>query len=145
MELIPQGISVVILSRLRPLTLLDRFIHPPPELSAPLWTLRGCYDDTFLWHTLELVGIKGFVVTQEDKLDSVADDNGSNYSVGQRQLLCLAGVILRSPKILLLRSKPRVHSRVRLARLYGKSISRSADRLDPFHQAPRAPQLLTHR
>ena len=63
---------------------------------------EGRYDDTSLWHTLELVGLKDFVSSQEDKLDTVVADNGSNYSVGQRQLLCLAGAILRGPKILLL-------------------------------------------
>lgn len=63
---------------------------------------EGRYDDTSLWHALELVGLKDFVAHQENKLDTIVADNGSNYSVGQRQLICLAGAILRSPKILLL-------------------------------------------
>lgn len=62
----------------------------------------GKHGDDELWHALELVGLKNFVASQESKLDTIVEDNGSNYSVGQRQLLCLAGAILRNPTILLL-------------------------------------------
>ncbi|EIW85846.1 P-loop containing nucleoside triphosphate hydrolase protein [Coniophora puteana RWD-64-598 SS2] len=60
------------------------------------------HDDSALWHALELVGLKQFVAGQDNKLDTAVEDNGNNYSVGQRQLLCLAAAILKDPKILLL-------------------------------------------
>ncbi|KAF9236586.1 P-loop containing nucleoside triphosphate hydrolase protein [Melanogaster broomeanus] len=64
--------------------------------------LEGKHDDKALWHTLELIGLRQFIASQEAKLDTVVEDNGSNYSVGQHQLLCLAAAVLRNPKILLL-------------------------------------------
>nr|XP_043618789.1 ABC transporter C family member 3-like isoform X2 [Erigeron canadensis] len=42
------------------------------------------------------------VRTKEGKLDSVVDENGENWSMGQRQLVCLGRVLLKRSKILVL-------------------------------------------
>ncbi|XP_033327648.2 ATP-binding cassette sub-family C member 4 isoform X2 [Megalopta genalis] len=56
------------------------------------------YDDATLWAALEDVELKSSIVS----LDYFVEQGGSNFSVGQRQLLCLARAIIRNNRILLL-------------------------------------------
>ncbi|KAL1135141.1 hypothetical protein V6Z11_A12G155100 [Gossypium hirsutum] len=49
----------------------------------------GQFPDEEIWKSLERCQLKDVVASKPDKLDSLVLDNGDNWSMGQRQLLCL--------------------------------------------------------
>lgn len=59
------------------------------------------YADDEIWSALEKVELKE-VASGTLGLHSVVMAHGANYSVGQRQLLCLARAILRKNRVLVL-------------------------------------------
>lgn len=61
----------------------------------------GISDET-IWNTLEQVGIKDYVETLPDKLNTIISGTGATISQGQKQILALARLLLRNPQILIL-------------------------------------------
>ncbi|KAJ3015358.1 UNVERIFIED_CONTAM: Multidrug resistance-associated protein 1 [Siphonaria sp. JEL0065] len=60
------------------------------------------YSDDDIWYALECCGMKEYVSSLSEKLESPITEGGANLSAGQRQLICLAKVLLKKSKILIM-------------------------------------------
>ncbi|GMP65124.1 hypothetical protein CsSME_00026072 [Camellia sinensis var. sinensis] len=60
------------------------------------------HTDGQIWEALDKCQLGDEVRNKEGKLDSAVTENGENWSMGQRQLVCLGRVLLKKSKVLVL-------------------------------------------
>ncbi|KAH9525654.1 ATP-binding cassette sub- C member 8 [Bulinus truncatus] len=89
-------------------TLRSRLAIIPQDPVLFTGTLRFNIDpnnvksDEKLWSVLDTVQMKDSVSALPEQLDSPVTEGGDNFSVGQRQLICMARAFLRDAKIIIM-------------------------------------------
>ncbi|XP_020587658.1 ABC transporter C family member 10-like [Phalaenopsis equestris] len=62
----------------------------------------GLYEDQQIWEVLDKCQLREAVLEKGSGLDSIVLEDGSNWSMGQRQLFCLGRALLKKSRILVL-------------------------------------------
>lgn len=57
------------------------------------------YTDEALWLAIERTNMKENIKSLPNQMDSLVIENGENFSVGERQLICMARALLRHSEV----------------------------------------------
>ena len=63
---------------------------------------KGEHSDKEIYKVLKKIGFDDFVKKKRFKLSHTISENGSNLSIGEKQLICITRAILRKSKIVIL-------------------------------------------